>query len=36
MGIRVLPPDINRSGADFTLERRDGRRGWRSATRWRR
>ena len=23
MGIRVLPPDINRSGADFTLERDD-------------
>jgi DNA polymerase-3 subunit alpha len=24
MGIRVLPPDINRSDADFTLERDDG------------
>lgn len=25
MAIRVLPPDINRSGADFTLEHDDGR-----------
>ena len=25
MGIVILPPDINRSGADFTLERHDGR-----------
>ncbi len=25
MGIRILPPDINRSGADFTLERQDGK-----------
>ena len=24
-GIRILPPDINRSGADFTVERDDGR-----------
>ena len=26
MGIRVLPPDINRSGADFTVERLGRRR----------
>ncbi len=25
MGIVILPPDINRSGADFTLEHQDGR-----------
>ena len=24
MGIEVLPPDVNRSGADFTLEKREG------------
>ncbi len=24
MGIRILPPDINRSGADFTVEEHDG------------
>ena len=33
--IKILPPDINRSEADFSVERR--RTGsWRSATRWRR
>ena len=25
LGIRVLPPDINRSGAEFTVERDSGR-----------
>ncbi len=25
MGIAILPPDINRSGPDFTLERQDGK-----------
>ena len=36
MGIRLLPPDINRSGADFSVEQRPTTASWRSATRWRR
>ena len=35
-GIRVLPPDINRSGADFTRGARTATARWPSATRWRR
>ena len=35
MGIRVLPPDINRSGADFVLEDH-AEQGCASAMRWRR
>ena len=30
-GIRVLPPDVNRSGADFTLEKADGKAAIRYA-----
>ena len=33
LGIAVLPPDINRSGADFALEDHAGGRS-PSATRW--
>ncbi len=36
LGIRVLPPDINRSGADFTVDVDARRASRRSAMRWRR